>query len=578
MPVFCSGKSGEEVDNRSNAKGFTVLSAASIINKLLGILYVPILTLILGDIGNSIYDAGYKVYQLVFMITNAGIPVAISKMVSEQVASERYDVSYRTLKISGALLFSLGALTSIITAVFARQFSAMTRWPESYLTILALSPTMLFTAVSCIFRGYFQGRSNMVPTGISQILEQAVNSVFTIVFAWIMYHYGVNYTLNKGFTDEAIIKLEAVKFAAAGGTVGTSLGALVGALYLLWIFKRKKAGILKEISQSVQSDQIKYTTQNILKKIFQYAVPITLGSVAIYMTSLIDLNFTRTRLVAGGFSDTEAMALYGILSVKYLKLLFIPVTLATALATTILPSISAAAALGDVALLRRRISKSMKTILMIIIPAAAGMTVMAKPIIYILFPTTPNGWDLLMLGSWSMILISAVSIQTAILQGIGKTYLPTVHMIIGLILKLIVNYNLIAIRSVNVKGAIAGSAVCYIFAFYMNYRSIKRLTGVKFDVKRLFNRPLSVSVIMGLFVYLIYEGLVFMTGWLIKAFFLQNLVCSGTAIVAGMIVYYLLMIIARGITAEDIKNLPKGGRILEYTIRIPIMRKYLVRQ
>lgn len=563
-------------DNQSNTKGFTVLSAASIINKVLGILYVPVLTLILGDIGNSIYDAGYKIYQLVFMVTNAGIPVAISKMVSEQTASERYDVSYRTLKVSGALLFSLGALTSIVTAVFARQFSAMTDWPESYLTILALSPTMLFTAVSCIFRGYFQGRSNMVPTGISQILEQAVNSVFTILFAWLMYRYGRDYALNHGFTDEALINLEAVKFAAAGGTVGTSLGALVSALYLCRTFMKKKAGILKEISQSVQSDPIRYAAGNLLKTIFRYAVPITLSSVAVYTTSIIDLKFTRTRLIAAGFGVTDAMALYGVLSVKYLKLLFIPITLATALSTTIIPSISAAAAIGDRALLGRRIAKSMKTILMIIVPAAAGMTVMAKPIIHILFPTTPNGWDLLTIGSWTMILISVVSVQTAILQGIGKTYLPMVHMIIGLALKLIVNYNLIAIKSVNIKGTIAGSAVCYIFAFYMNYRSIRKLTGVRLDVKRLFNRPLSVSLIMALLVLLIYEGMIFMTGWLIKSFFLQNLVCSGIAIAAGMIIYYLLMIIAKGITAEDIKNLPKGGRLLEYTVRIPFMRKYLI--
>lgn len=563
------------MDSQTGTRGFTVLSAASIINKVLGILYVPILTLILGDIGNSIYDAGYKIYQLVFMITNAGIPVAISKMVSEQIASGRYDVSYRTLKISGTLLLSLGALTTVITAVFARQFSAMTGWPESYLTILALSPTMLFTAISCIFRGYFQGRSNMVPTGISQILEQAVNSVFTILFAWIMYRYGMNYALNHGITNEALINLEAVKFAAAGGTVGTSLGALVSALYLCRTFTKKKAGVLKEISQSVQSEQFKYTTKNLLKKIFQYAVPITLGSVAIYIANIIDLKFTRARLITAGYSITDAMALYGILSVKYLKLLFIPITLATALATTILPSISAAAAIGDRALLGRRISKSMKTILMIIVPSAAGMTIMAKPIIYILFPTTPNGWNLLMLGSWTMILISVVSIQTAILQGIGKTYLPVAHMVIGLVLKLIINYNLIAIPQINIKGAIVGSAVCYIFAFYMNYRSISKLTGVRLNVKRLFNRPLSVSVIMGLFVLLIYEGMIFMTGWLVKSFFLQNLICTSIAIVSGMIIYYLLMIIAKGITAEDIKNLPKGRKILELTVRIPFMREYL---
>lgn len=563
------------MDKQSNARGFTILSVAGIINKLLGVLYVPILTLILGNVGNGIYNAGYTIYLMVFVITNAGIPVAISKLISEQIASSRYDVSYRTLKISGTLLISIGVFTSIMTAIFAKQLSAMVSWPESYMTILALSPTMLFTAVSCTFRGYFQGRSNMVPTSISQIIEQAVNTTFTILFAWIMYRYGRDYALLQGITDEREINLEAVKFAAAGGTVGTSLGALASALYLCRTYAKNKAGILKEIAQTVQSEHFKYTTKMILKKIFQYSIPITLGSAAIYTASLIDLRFTKTRLIAGGFSVTEASALYGIFSTQYLKVLFIPITLATALATAILPSISAAAARNDRVLLGRRISRSLKTILMIAIPAAVGMAVLAKPIIRILFPTAPDGWELLMMGSWIMVLISVVSIQTAILQGIGKTYVPTIHLVIGLAMKLFINYNLISIKAVNIKGAIAGSAVCYIFAGYMNYRSIKKLTGVRFNVKHLFNRPLSVSIIMGLAVLLVYKVLAIVTGFFISSMFLQSLISGGIAIAAGGAVYYLLMIFAKGITAEDIKSLPQGNKILAYTSKVPYVKKYL---
>lgn len=563
------------MDKQSNAKGFTVLSIAGIINKLLGVLYVPILTLILGNVGNGIYNAGYTIYLMVFVITNAGIPVAISKLVSEQLASGRFDVSYRTLKISGTLLISVGVLTSILTAVFARQFSTMLGWPESYLTVLALSPTMLFTAVSCTFRGYFQGRSNMSPTGISQIIEQAVNTTLTVLFAWIMFRYGRDYAIAHGITDEKAIHLEAVTFAAAGGTVGTSLGALASALYLCWTFLRSKAAIRKEIRESSPGGTARYSTKKILKKIFQYSIPITLGSIAIYTTSLIDLRFMKTRLIAGGFDTTQATALYGIFTTQYLKVLFIPITIATALATAIIPGVSAAAAVNDEQLLGRRISNSLKTILMISVPAAVGMAVLAKPIVNILFPTTPDGWDLLMMGSWTMILISLVSIQTAILQGIGKTYVPTVHLVIGLAMKLIINYNLISIKSINIKGAIIGSAACYIFAGYMNYRSIKKYTGVRLNVKRLFNRPLSVSIIMGLFVLLVYEGFTFMTGFLIRSLFLQNLICGSLAIAAGGAAYYLLMIVAKGLTVEEIRSFPMGSRVLAITRKIPAMQKYL---
>ncbi len=564
------------MDKQSNARGFTILSIASVINKLLGVLYLPILTIILGNVGNGIYNAGYTIYIMVFVITNAGIPVAISKLISEQLASSRYDVSYKTLKVSGTLLISIGICTSILTAVFAKQFSALVKAPGSYMTVLALSPTMLFTAVSCTFRGYFQGRSNMVPTSISQVIEQAVNSTFTILFAWIMYGYGRNYAILHGITGVNNINLEAVKFAAAGGTVGTSLGALASAIYLCRTFLKKKSGILKEIKENIQSEQFLYTTKMILRKIFQYAIPITLGSAAIYAASLIDLSFMMGRLVAGGFSITEATARYGIFSTQYLKVLFIPVTIATALATAIIPSISAASAVNDRVLLGKRISRSLKTILMISVPAAVGMTVLARPIVKILFPTAPDGWDLLMLGSWTLVLISLVSIQTAILQGIGKTYVPTIHLVIGLALKLIINYNLIAIKSINIKGALIGNAVCYIFASYMNYRSIKKITGVRLSVKRLFNRPLSVSVIMGLIVWLSYEGFTFMTAFLIKSLFLQNLISGGLAIAAGGIVYYVLMILAKGLTANDIRSFPKGSKLLAITMKIPRVGKYLV--
>lgn len=566
------------MDKQSDVKGFTILSAAGIINKLLGILYVPIVTLILGNVGNGIFNAGFMIYQLVFVITNAGIPIAISKLISEQLASERYDVSYRTLKVSGILLISIGVLMSILTAVFARPLSVLIGWPESYMTILALSPTMVFTAISCTFRGYFQGRSNMVPTSISQVIEQAVHSVLTIVFAWLMYRYGRDYAITQGITVEAEINLEAVKFAAAGGTAGTSLGALASAIYLGRIYIKNKASILSELVQSVQDEQFLYTTKMILRKIFQYAIPITLGSVAIYTANLIDLRFTKTRLIAGGFSTIDASALYGIFSTQYLKVLFIPITLATALATAIIPSISAAAARNDKPLLGRRISKSLKTILMISIPSAVGMFVLAKPIVFMLFPTAPDGWDLLMMGSWLLVLVSLVSIQTAILQGIGKTYIPTIHLVIGLIMKVLVNYTLIPIPEINIKGAIAGSAVCYLFAAIMNYRSIKRLTGVRLNVKKLFNRPLSVSIIMGVLIFLIYQGFSFMTEWFIKSVFLKSVICGGLAIFTGCLIYYLLMIIAKGITAEEIRSLPMGGRILDYTLKIPYMKKFLIKE
>ncbi|HEX3029102.1 MAG TPA: polysaccharide biosynthesis protein [Clostridia bacterium] len=564
------------VEKQSISKGFTALSIAGIINKVLAVLYVPFLTIFLGDMGNGIYNAGYTIYILVFVITNAGIPVAISKLVSEQQAVSDYRLSYRTLKISGTLLISMGLFSSIIMAVFAKQLAVAIKYPEAYLTILALSPTLLFTTISCTFRGYFQGRSNMMPTGVSQIIEQAVNSVLTVVFAWVMLGYGRNYAISHGIHDPVQINLRAIEFAAAGGTVGTSVGAMFSAFYLVRTYYKYKAGILNEMkSQAFKG--MKHSSGMILKKIFKYAVPITLGAVAIYAANIIDLRFVKDRLVHSGFSIPDANAMYGIFSTQYLKVIFIPVTLSTALATTIIPAISSIAARKDREQLGKTINKCMQTILMLSIPSAVGITVLAEPIVHILFPTSPHGADLLVMGSWILVLISVVSIQTAILQGIGKTYVPTVHLVVGFILKIILNYNLISIKAINIKGALIGSAVCYSFACYTNYRSIKKYTGVRIKYKKVFNRPLSVSIIMGMVIYPLYKLLDIIAKLAIRSMFIRSALCGSAAIASGCLVYFSVMVVAGGITGEDIKRFPMGGKILRIVTRVPFYKKRLIK-
>ncbi len=562
------------VQKQSISKGFTALSIAGILNKVMAVIYVPFLTFFLGNYGNGIYNSGYTIYTMIFVVTNAGVPIAISKLVSEQIASSEYRLSFRTFKISGVLLISMGLISSIVMAVFARQFSEFIRFPEAYLTILALSPTMLFTSISCTFRGYFQGRSNMIPTSISQIIEGAVNCVLTVVFAGLLLGYGKSWAISHGIEGAKQIKHKSLEFAAAGGTIGTSVGALFSAVYLIYVYNKNRVSIHKELKQSSTTGRI-YSSGRILRKIFKYAVPITLGAVAIYSANIIDLRFVKERLVYSGFSKDAATALYGVLSTQYLKLIYIPVSISTALATTIIPAISSIAAKRDKDLLGKTINKSMKYLLMFSIPSAVGLSVLAKPTVHILFPNAPDGWDLLMMGSWILVLISIVTIQTAILQAVGKPYIPTIHLCIGFIFKIFLNYNLVAIKAINIKGALIGTAVCYSFACYTNYRSIKKYTGVRIKYKKVFNRPLSVSIIMGAVIYPLYKLLDIIAKLAIKPIFLRSVLCGGTAIISGCFVYFSFMVVAGGINGEDIKRFPMGGKVLRIVTRVPFFKKRL---
>jgi len=568
------------VEKQSTAKGFTILGAAGIINKVLAVLYVPILTLLIGDTGNGIYNAGYNIYLLVFVITNMGIPVAISKLVSEQVALGSYEDSHRTLKISALMMVIIGLVMTMLTAVFANWLSHQVGRPEAYLTILALSPTMFFTAVSSTFRGYFQGRSNMTPTGMSQVIEQLINSVFTILFAWMMLQYGLQYAASQGIVDEEMVHITSLKFAAAGGTVGTSVGALGSALYLVIVYLRNRRSILQEIREEKKrkrgsKEEYRIPGREIALQIVRYALPITLGSAAVYTANLIDLKFTNERLMVAGFSSLEAASLYGILTTQYQKIINIPLSLASALSAAIIPGISAAAAKGDRELLGKRINNSFRAIFMITVPAAVGLAVLARPIIAFLFPRNIHGDDLMMMGSGVLILIAVVNIQTAILQGMGKTHIPTLHMIGALVVKIVVNYILIGIPAINVKGAVFGSLACYSLACGLNAVRIRRFTQASIHYKRVFNRPLMSSLLMGAAVLLIYQILSRLLALLVPSYLIVNGVSVILSVILGGFMYFLLMYRFRGITYEDLNRLPGFGRIKGLAAKIPMGRWFL---
>lgn len=563
------------VKKQSTVKGFTILGAAGIINKVLAVMYVPILTLLIDDYGNGIYNAAYTMYLLVYVITNTGIPIAISKLVSEQVALKNYYDSHRTLKISGAILVSLGFVISVLTAVFSGWLSQAVGWPEARMAILVLSPTIFFTSISSTFRGYFQGRSNMTPTGVSQVLEQSLNSVLTIILAWTMLRYGAHYAASCGIQDTQSIRLTSLKFAAAGGTAASVVGGAGSAWFLIRVYMRNRRSILKEIRESSGRNEYYYSSRQIAKRILKYAIPITLGSVAVYTANLIDLKYTKGRLITAGFSQYEASALYGILTTQYQKMLNIPLAIASALAAAIIPTISAAAAVRDRKLLGRRVNDSFRAIFMITLPSAVGLAILAKPIIGILFPRNVHGWDLMMMGSWVLVLISMVQIQTAVLQGIGKTHIPTINMVLALLVKIIINYNLIAIKSINIKGAVIGSAVSYFIAAMLNHRSIRRYSGISMNRRVIFNRPLVASIVMGMAVALVYAAASFILSRFLSSVTLKYFIGASVAIATGVFVYFVVMLSIKGITSRDIQRVPGGGRIYRYLSRYPLMKRLL---
>ena len=523
---------------QSITKGFAVLSAAGLFVKVLSFLYIPFLLAIIGEEGNGIYAAAYQVYVFVFVLTNSGVPVAISKLVSELTAQGNYKDAIRSFKIARALLLLMGTLMSLLLLFSARFLSSALNFQKSYLAIAALSPTLLFTAVASAYRGYFQGRSNMTPTAISQVLEQIINTVLTLVFA-------------------ALLIRHSLEAACAGGTIGTSIGALFSAAFLIFFYERSKRS--RRANDKQNKEAVRYTYRQLVDRILKYSVPITICVGMQYAGNLVDLWNTKSRLLAAGFDDTYASQLYSFLH-KYQQLMNAPIALITALAATIIPAISAAAAKGDGEQVKNKINYAFRLCFLVAMPSAAGLGILSRSIFQML--RYGGGYGLMMFGSLILVLSAVVQIQTAVLQASGKLYTITIHLVLGIAVKILINYFLISVPAINIYGAIIGSYAGFCVPVILNTILIRK-TG-KFSLN-LFSHaaiPFFSSVIMGVAVWFFNTNFGIVLSFISNSY-IKNFLSTLLSISLGAVIYLFGLIAFRGITRQDLELMPsKATRLI----------------
>ncbi|MGK0466022.1 MAG: stage V sporulation protein B [Clostridium sp.] len=520
------------LNKQSTTKGFAILSAASFMVKLLSLLYVPFLIKILGDEGYGIYASAYPIFTYVYILTNAGIPVAISKMVSELIAVENYKDAVRTFKIARFLLFVLGLIMSILMLVFAAPLANLAGTATARLAIMALAPTILITSVLSAYRGYFQGRQNMSPTAVSQVLEQIANTIFSLVFAALFIKYG----LAAG---------------AAGGTVGTSVGAIVALIYMIHYYKKNK---IFRVPKGYSKLNIKrFTTKKIIEKLSGYAVPMTI-CLGIQQSGLfIDVFIVKSRLIDAGMVKSQVNILWGVLF-QYTTLINVPIAIITALAITILPSISSLMALKDKKAVRSKINYALRACFLVAVPSAVGLAVLAKPIIGLLGYNSDVS-RLLVYGSGVIILMAVVSIQTSILQGLGKLYLVTFFAVIALIGKIITNYLFVVIPSVNILGAVMANGVGFAILLILNHLTINKVLRIRIKLSRHAIKPIISAAIMAIVAKTMYIQFDFIVSFIKEGYF-ANAIAILIAISLSILTYFFVLVLIGGITKEDLEAFP----------------------
>ena len=513
---------------------------AQIAVKLLGFAYRMVITNIdgFGDMGNGYYNFGYQIYTLLLAISSIGIPNAISKLVSERCALDDYRGAMRIFRVALVLFFFVGAFFGGVM-FFGAEFIAASILdaPLAKYTIKVLSPALIFVSVSSVIRGFFAGQHNMQATNTSQVLEQFLKSLSTILIVISM----------AGSKPE---------YMAAGATLATTISTLLSCIYL-FIFYRANAKSIKEKLACAPALKIQGSGLKIAKMILYVSVPISLGSIVASLNRIVDI-ITVVRGVkialADKFADMvllgdEAVRLSGILS-KTDVLVNLPLALNTAFATVLVPTVAGALAIKDYDTARQKISFSLLISVVIALPCTIGYMVLSAPILQLIYPNASNGALLFTLVA-PTVFFSAMS-QTIYgsLQGMGKIFVPALSVLAGGVAKLILNLLLIPIPSINIYGAPIGSIACQAIAFFISFGVLRKNLPMSLDFKKYFLKPFIAAVIMGGTVFAAYSVLDV----------LGNAAATILSIIVGVVIYFALVGIFGVFSREELCSIPIIGK------------------
>jgi stage V sporulation protein B len=521
---------------KSFLQGAVILGIAGIIIKILGAFFrIPLANLI-GDEGMGYYQTAYPIYVLFLVLSTSGIPIAISKLVSERVALGNEREAYRVFKVSFILLFILGASSFIFVLIAAKPIVMLLKNPGAYYSMLAIAPALLFVPIMAAYRGYFQGHQNMKPTAISQIIEQLFRVVAGLGLAFLLIKYGS-------------------KFAAGGATFGAAAGAIAGSIAVISIFMYKRKQIKIKVLESVEGAKEKVS--EILFKIFIIAIPVTIGAAIMPIMSAIDVAIVMRRLQDAGFTEAAANGLYGQLTGMAAPLINFPGVLSMSIAMSLVPAIAGAKERNDIEFLQYNVELGLRTAMLIGLPSAFGLMTLSKPIMMLLYPlqiesaisAAPN----LFILAFGIIFLSTVQTLTGVLQGIGKQSIPVINLLIGALFKIAITYALTGIPNINVKGAAIGTVCAYIIASSLNLYAIEKYTGTKINAKLTFVKPLISSITMSAGVFLSYQ---------LFRIFLGNSLSVLISILIGVAIYAIMLFVTKSIKMAEIEKLPKGDKLI----------------
>lgn len=530
-----------------------ILAAAGIVVRIIGILYRSPLVAIIGDEGNGYYNTAYTIYTIILLVSSYSIPSAVSKVIAARLAKGEYRNAHKIFMGAFFYVIIVGGIGSLVCFFFAGNMVG-----ESSAQVLRVfSPTIFLSGLLGVMRGYFQAHRSMVQTSFSQILEQILNALVSIGAASFL----MSLVKDKDTTTQAI-------YGAIGSAMGTGAGVLIALLFMAAVYGLNRSMFQRRRKRDKTGREITYG--QVFKLIIGMVTPVLL-STCIYNMS----GATNLKIYCGiaenikQYTEAQATTYYGLFSGKANQITNIPIALATAMSSAIIPSIAASFEKKDKAGCRGKIGSAIKTTMLISIPAAMGLVILAKPVVYVLYPqagTLELVTGLLRVLSVSVIFYGLSTLSNGVLQGTGYVNKPVIHAALSLVIQTLVLVLLLLYTPLDLY-ALPVAAICYsVCMSVFNGYSMRKKLGYRQEGFKTFLIPVLASGLMGLVAWLIYEGStrLFVLGGMLEQGemnWFYNLLCLAMAVLAAVPTYFGLVIKLGAIGKRELEAMP-GGRTI----------------
>ena len=528
--------------------GVVLLTASTLICKVIGLLFkIPIIGIV-GIDGMAYFSAAYNVYMLLNSVSAAGLPVALSILISKNISEGKNANASKIFSVSITIFAALGVLCSVILFVFADIYSELIGINEASWAVKAISPTLFFICLSGGIRGYFQGFKVMVPTAVSQLLESIGKLVLGISFAL--------FVINRGGNPSA---------TAAAAVSGLSVGVLLSLIYLmvhLVVFNRKSFN-----TGACCSNDTTDKVSRIARSLFYIAFPITISSCITSLTGIADTALITNRLIDSGFSNDAAVTLYSSYINLAIHLFNLPPALIAPIAISLVPSLTSTVTIGNVKVSERIFASSVRLCNLLAIPASVGLAVFAKPILLLIYPGEREACTfaapLLTVLSIAIVFSCLITVLNAVLQAYMKPVLPIIAMVIGAIVKIITEYILVG-SDLGVMGAPISTIACTLTIFWVDLTFVTVYTSHRIAFKPIFKSLMAALISVSL------SALLYQLMLLLNINYAVALISS----IALAIVVYAFEVLLFGVVKNtDLSGIPFGGKILCVLQKVKLIKE-----